>query len=266
MNEITEMTSKQKKKLQAEDFKRKYSRYWMVYWGLFFTAALSFICGVVLPFMREDIDVKLTWGTGMIAAFYALGFLTIGEGAFNFWFDKVVDSDPDNETQKKIAAVMIVTSALVSLSTALATSYIVAWYIKVFDAFLKIPAWAQKYIAIAIPVMVVVNVVAGVWFKWVSDEAFSERETNAKIREAQNNAIQAQAKARADYIAANAPLLARQMGQIEAQDDLDALQAQINEKRSKRGQAALSYNQDVRQLEVTPNGHKAEQDFTSRQR
>jgi hypothetical protein len=264
MNNQTEMTSKQRKQIQAEEFKRKYSRYWMVYWGLFFTAALSFICGAVLPFMREDINVELNWGTGLIAAFYALGFLTIGEGAFNFWFDKVVDSDPDNGTQKKIAGGMIGLSALVSLSTALATSYIIAWYIKVFDAFLKIPEWAQKYIAIAIPVVIVVNVVAGVWFKWVSDEAFSERETNARIREAQNNAIQAQAKARAAYIEANAPLLARQMGEIEAQDTLDALQAQINEKRSKRGQPVMSYNQDVRQLETSKNGNSAK-DFPGRQ-
>jgi hypothetical protein len=265
MNNSQEMTNKQKKQMQAEEFKRKYSRYWMVYWGLFFTAALSFICGLVLPFMREDIDVPLNWGTAMISAFYALGFLTIGEGAFNFWFDKITDSDPDNSTQKKIAATMIAVSAIVSLSTALATSYIIAWYIKIFDAFLQIPAWAQKYIAIAIPTVIVLNVVMGVWFKWVSDEAFSERETNARIREAQNNAIQAQANARAAYIEANAPILAQQMGQIEAQDMLDALQAQINEKRSKRHQTAqpvqttpiVAYPQNVSQPVISNNGNGA---------
>lgn len=264
MNE-QQMTSKQKKQMQAEEFKRKYSRYWMIYWGLFFTAALSFLCGVVLPFMREDIDVPLNWGTAMISAYFALGFLTIGEGAFNFWFDKVTDSDPDNGGQKWIAAVMIALSAIVSLSTALATSYIIVWYIRIFDTFLKIPPWAQKYIAIAIPVVIVANVVAGVAFKWISDEAFSERETNSRIREAKNKAIQAQAEARARYIEANAPILARQMGEIEAQDQLDALQAQINEKRSKRGQMAMQYNQDVRQLEQSDNGHGAK-DFQNRQR
>jgi hypothetical protein len=269
MSEHIEMTNKQKKQLAADEFKRKYQRYWLMYWGLFFVAALSFICGLVLPFMREDIVVRLTWGTLAVSLFYALGFLTVGEGAFNFWFDKITDSDPDNNTQKWIAGIMIALSGAVSLSTALATSYIVAWWIKIFDSFVTIPAWAQKYIAIIIPVMVIVNVAAGVMFKWVSDEAYSERENNARIREAKNRAIQAQAKARADYMEANAPILARQMGEIEAQDQLDALQAQINEKRSKRGQpveTSLSYQEIVRQLDELKNNnnHKAEPDPSSR--
>jgi hypothetical protein len=268
MNEHTEMTNKQKKQLAADEFKRKYQRYWLMYWGLFFVAALSFICGLVLPFMREDIVVRLTWGTLAVSLFYALGFLTVGEGAFNFWFDKITDSDPDNNTQKLIAGVMIALSGLVSLSTALATSYIIAWWIKIFDTFVSIPAWAQKYIAIIIPVMVIVNVAAGTMFKWVSDEAYSERENNARIREAKNRAIQAQAKARADYMEANAPILARQMGEIEAQDQLDALQAQINEKRSKRGQnpantPTVSYAQDVGQLDYLrpPHGDRQHPDL-----
>lgn len=237
--ESQEMTTKQKKKLAADDFKRKYARYWMIYWGLFFTAALSFLCGVVLPYMRTDVTVSLSWGTALISMFYSLGFLTVGEGAFNFWFDKITDSDPDNNIQKWIAGGMIALSAAVSLSTAIATSYIVTWWIGIFDKFLEIPAWAQKYIAIVIPVMIVVNVVAGVAFKWVSDEAFNERETNEIIREAESDARRIQAQARADYIAANAPKLARQMGEIEAQDALDAMKARINQQRVKRGELPI---------------------------
>lgn len=234
-----ELSDRQKRMLDSKNFQNKYGRYWMVYWGLIMVGTLSFICGLVLPFMRTDITVQLTWGTALVSLYYALGFLTVGEGAFKFWFDKITDSDPDNNIQTWIAGLMLLSSGLVSLSTALATSYIIAWWIKVFDTFVRIPPWAQKYIAIVIPVMVIVNVAAGVAFRWFSDDARSERSTNSIIREAENNAKRLQAKAKADYIAANAPALAQQLGEAEAQDILDAQQAAINEKRLARGQAAL---------------------------
>jgi hypothetical protein len=253
MNE--ELTNKQKKQLSAEEFKRKYSRWWLLYWGLFFLASLSFLCGIILPFMRDDITVQLTWATAFVSMYYAFGFLSVGEGSFKFWFDKVTDSDPDNNGQKIIAGIMLLVSGAISLSTAIATANIIAWWIGVFDTVVRIPPWAQKYIMLVIPIGIVANIAAAVLFRWVSDEAYSERQTNATIREAKNNALQTQAQARADFIAANAPILAQQMGEIEAQEQLDALQAQINQKRKTRGQSPIvmstQYGQTTEQPKLT---------------
>jgi uncharacterized membrane protein len=252
----TEMTSKQKKELAKIDFNRKFGRYWLIYLALGFTAILSFIGGLMLPFMKPDVNVPLTWGTAAAGLFYALGFIIIGEGAANFWFDKVTDQYPDNKAQKWIAGIMILASVLVSASTALATSYIIAYWVGVFDAFLTIPVWAQKYIAIAVPVMLVAHAVAGIAFKSVSDEAASERDSNGRIRQAQNDAAEARARAHADYVVANAPRLAQQMGEMEAENELDALRAKIMEQQSKRGQLNLSYNKDEAQVSLSDNGAK----------
>lgn len=231
---MTEMTSKQKKELKAAEFKRKFGRYWLVYVAIGFTAVLSFISGLLLPFMKPDIEVPLNWGTALSALMYATGFMLIGEGAALFWFEKVTDQDPDNIYQKIVAALMIVVSVATSLTTALAASYIIAYWVGVFDTFTGIPEWAQKWIAISIPVFMVVHVVSGIIFKSVSDEAFSEREANSKINQARNAMYEAQAQARANWWEQNAPILAEQMGRIEAEDELEALRAQIAQKQVKR--------------------------------
>lgn len=256
-----EMTSKQKKQIRAQEFARKYGRYWLLYFALGFTAILSFIGGLMLPFMKPDVTVPLTWATAAAGLFYAIGFILIGEGAANFWFDKVTDQDPDNNVQKWIAGIMIALSVIVSASTALATSYIIAYWVGVFDAFLTIPVWAQKYIAVVVPVMMVFHAVAAIAFKSVSDEATAERDARSRINQAQSEAAEAEARAEADYIVANAPYLAQQMGEMKARAKLEALAAQIKSEQTKLG---VSYNQDVRQLEVSKNG-KGTSDFPSRQ-
>jgi hypothetical protein len=263
MSDTNQMTSKQRKELGKKEFYRKFGRYWLLYGALIFTGILSFIGGLMLPFMKPDVVVPLTWGTAGAGLFYALGFLLIGEGAANFWVDKVTDSDPDNNAQKWIAGLMIAVSVLVSASTALATSYIIAYWVGVFDAFLTIPVWAQKYIAIAVPVVMVANAVAAIVFKSVSDEAAAERDANATIRLAENEAREARATARANWVKANAPRLAQEMGEMEAENDLDALRAKIREEKAKRNnsQPVYTYSQDVKT--VSDNG-KSAKDFTDR--
>jgi uncharacterized membrane protein len=256
-----EMTSKQRSDLKKQEFNRKYGRYWLLYLALGFTAILSFIGGLMLPFMKPDVNVPVNWGTVAAGLFYALGFILIGEAAANFWFDKVTDSDPDNGQQKWIAGLMIAASVIVSASTALATSYIIAYWVGVFDAFLTIPVWAQKYIAIAVPVMMVAHAVAGIIFKSVSDEAYAERDARARINQARNEAAEAKARAKADWIVQNSPRLAKEMGEMEAEAELENLRAKINSEKAKRGMT-VSYNQDVRQLE-NDNGNGSK-DFTSR--
>ena len=246
MSNQQEMTSKQKKELARQEFYRKFGRYWLVYAALGFTAVLSFISGLLLPFMKPGVEVELSWGTGLSALMYAVGFLFIGEGASLFWFDKITDSDPDNGWQTAVAALMIAAAVITSLATAMAASYIIAYWVGVFDTFTGIPAWAQKYIAISIPLMMVTHVVAGITFKSISDEAFSEREAKAKINQARNEMIESKERARAHWWQENAPRIAKEMGELEAEDELDALRAKIREQRVKRG--TLVYTKDVRQV------------------
>jgi hypothetical protein len=255
------MTSKQKKELKKQEFQRKFGRFWLIYLALFFTAVLSFISGLLLPFMKPGVDVPLNWGTALSAIMYGLGFLIIGEGAAFFWFERVTDQDPDNNGQMITAGLMIAVSVITSVTTALAASYIIAFWVGVFDTFTGIPEWAQKWIAISIPVMMVAHVVAGIIFKSISDEAASDRDANAEIVRARNEMAEARAKARAAWWRNNAPALAQQIGEMEAEDELDALRAKLAEGKSRRN----VYAQDVRQIKESDNGH-GPKDFQSRQR
>jgi hypothetical protein len=257
MSEGKEMTLQQKKEARKMEFHRKFGRYWLIYVTLAFTALLSFLGVIMLPFMKQGVDVPLTWATAIVGLYYGIGFILNGEGAANFWFEKVTDSDPDNTVQKIIAGLMIAASVVVSATTALATSYIIAYWVGIFDTFVSIPDWAQKYIAIVIPIMAVGHAVAGILFKSFSDEAVADREEKSRISAAQSEARIVQAKARADYITANAPALARRMGEMEAQDELDALSAKLEERRMKRGNIQPVYTKDIEQVGFSDNGNRS---------
>lgn len=248
-----EMTTEQKRGLRKQEG-RNFRRFWIIYAGLFCTAGLSFIAGLMLPFMRNDIDVKLTWSTFFVAVYYGFGFLSNGELAANFWFGKLTDQDPDNTIQKWIAWGMLGVSVGVIAATVVSAADLIAWWVGTFESFYEIPAWVQKYVVYVIPVMWVGNVVFAMLFRGVSDEARAEREAAATENQALSEARIAQATARASYVAANAPALARQKGELEAAAELEILQAQIDDKKRKLGLSVnRAYNQDVRQPTYNDN-------------
>lgn len=269
MNEQNGLTSEQKSSLRKLGG-RNFRRFWVIYVGLFCTALLSFASGLMLPFMRNDIVVPLTWGTFFVALYYGCGFLINGELAANFWFSKITDQDPDNSTQKIIAWGMLVVSIGIIAATCISAADMIAYWVGVFDVFYQIPVWVQKYVVYAIPVMWVVNFSMAMLFRGVSDEAVSEREEQARINRARTDAAIAEAKAYADYTIENAPALARQKGQMRAAAEIDILRAQIAEQHRKLGHnppnlPAVTYPQDVRQVEHGKNGKTAEQNFQNRQ-
>jgi hypothetical protein len=251
------LTSDQKRGIRKQGG-RNFRRFWPIYVFLFCTAGLSFASGLMLPFMRNDIVVPLTWGTAFVAFYYGIGFLTNGELVANFWFSKITDQDPDNSTQKYIAWGMLTVSIGVVAATCISAADMIAYWIGVFDVFYQIPIWVQKYVVYAIPVMWVVNAVMAMLFQGVSDEAIAKRESMARINRALSDAEEAEATAHADYIVANAPALARQKGQMKAAAEISILQAQIDEQKRKLitpVEPITSYAQDVRQLEHSNNGN-----------
>lgn len=251
MSNQTEMTSDQKaqmRKKQAENIKR----FWPIYVFLFFTAALSFISGLILPFMREDVKVLLNWGTALVALYYAIGFLSNGELMSGFWFGKLTDQDEDNTSQKIIAWSMLAISTCVVLATCVSAADMIAFWMGSFDAFYQIPVWVQKYVVYLIPVGWVVNWVMAVLFHSVSNEAIMAREQKARISKAMSDASIIEAQAYADQIVANAPALAKEKGRIRAQAEIDLMQADVDQRTSKLAPRrsvtpSVSYNQDVRQ-------------------
>jgi hypothetical protein len=267
-----EMSITQKRAFNRAEFQRRFGKYWLLYLVLCGTAVLSAVSGILLPF-RPDSSGYVTVNIGLIIAglYYAFGFLTNGEGATFFWQEKLTDQDPDNTAQKIVAWIAITVSVLTTLTTAAASAALIAFWLGEFNVFAVFPSWAQKWIVWAIPVMWVFHYVMAAIFKATSEEDEYKRETNAIVNRARNDMIRAKEQARADWWSNNAPAIARKLGEMEAQDELDAYEAKIEDRKSKRDKSrtasepTFSYSKDVGQLEVSDNGHGAK-DFQTRQR
>lgn len=227
---MSDLTPQQKRQIQKQEFKRKFQKYWLVYVALICTSILSAISGFLLPSEAKDGIIKITVITFFAGIYYAAGFLTNGEGAAYFWFDKLTDHDPDNTKQIWIASIMLGVSVLTIVITASAAASFLAYAIGALSEFQIMPRWAQVWVVWAIPVLWVVNLAAGMAFRSLSDEAEAERIANAKIREIQQNISFNKANAKAEYWQKNAPDLARQLGELEAQDEIDNMKVHIKSK------------------------------------
>lgn len=210
---------KQRRAFEAAEFKRKYSRYYMVYIALVGTGFLSGITGLLLPFTQNTEGAQAIVST-IAGLYFAIGFLTNGEIAANYWFGKLTDHDPDNNKQIYIAVASLALSVTVSLVTALASSLLIAYWLNIFPAFSGVPDWAQVWIVDVIPIMWVYNAVAGIAFKALSDEAQMDRMSKAYIREKENELKELKEEAKVKWWQDNAVGLYEEQGRREAEEEV----------------------------------------------
>lgn len=210
--------AKRQKAFRKAEFNRRFMKYHIVYIALFGTGALSMVTGFLLPFSTEG---ELGFSAWLAAAYFAFGFVTNGEIAANFWFEKLTDHDKDNGKQFAIAVFSLGASVIVSLVTALAASVLIAYWLGIFPAFTGIPDWAQVYIVDVIPVMWIYHAVAGFAFKGLSDEAEAERTAKAIIREKEIELIERKEQAKVDWWEQNAVSMYEEQGRKEAREHLE---------------------------------------------
>jgi len=219
MNELTPM---QKRAFKREVFQQKIGQYWLVYVALIGTGIMSFTSGILLPFPPDENGVATITVGGIFAAiFYATGFLTTGELAANFWFDKLTDHDKDNRIQVGIGVTMLVVAIATLLTTSLAAGAFIAYWLGIMEQFAVLPIWAQKWVVWAIPALWVSHLVAGIAFKALSDEAEADRDARATIREARVSIAKQKAVAKAEFWKTNATTIAQQLGELEAQEEIE---------------------------------------------
>lgn len=235
---MTDLTPAQKRQEATNKFIRKYGQYWLVYAALTFTAVLSFTSGMILPFTPDEYGYfAITFGGVLAGLYYSIGFTTNGELAANYWFDKLTDHDKDNTPQKIVAGLMLTISIGVSLTTALAAAAQIAFLLGALAEFRQFPAWAQEWVVWSIPTMWTLNAVAGMAFKAWSDEASAERDANAIIRTAKQEISKSRMDAKADYWRKNAPDIARKLGEMEAQAEIEAYSIRLKQPNPNRPQA-----------------------------
>src|SRR3972149_2624709 len=114
------MTPEEKRLYNKIEWKRKYGKYWLVYLALIGTGTLSAISGFLLPANETQGVIQLTSISIFAGVYYAIGFLSNGEGAAYFWFDKLTDHDEDNTPQIWIASSMLGLSVITIAVTAVA--------------------------------------------------------------------------------------------------------------------------------------------------
>jgi hypothetical protein len=231
MSDNNEMTPEQTRKFKRQEFQRKFGRYWLIYLALFGTGALSAISGLLLPAKVVNGDMQFTTVAVIAGIFYAIGFLTNGEGAAYFWFDKLTDHDKDNTAQQWIAGIFLSLAVGTILITSLAAGSFIAFAMGALTDFQVLPSWAQTWVVYAIPVLWVAHFSAGTAFKSMSDEAANERAANAKIRNVTQQITMKKADARAEYWTKHAPDLARQLGEMEAQEEINDYTIKLESKR-----------------------------------
>lgn len=210
--------TKRDKAFRKAEFNRRFMKYHIVYIALFGTGGLSLVTGLLLPFSTESNLGFVLWVAGI---YFAFGFVTNGEIAANFWFEKLTDHDKDNGKQFWIAVVSLGASVVVSLVTALAAAALIAYWLGIFPAFSGISEWSQVYIVDIIPIMWVYHAVAGFAFKALSDEAEAERTAKSIIREKEVELIEKKEQAKVDWWEQNAVAMYEEQGRKEAREHLE---------------------------------------------
>lgn len=229
--QFKELEPSEERKLKRAENRRKYGKYWLVYVALLITGTLSTTAGILLPMQPDDTgQVHMTIGVILSCIFYAVGFLATGEGASYYWFDKLTDSDEDNQPQVVIAIAMLALSVITSLTTAMAAGTFIAFLLGRLTAFQVMPLWAQNWVVYAIPIMLAAHMVCGMAFKALSDEAASERKARARVHKVQNDMARIKTEAYAKWYETHAPEQAKQLGELQAQQELEDVRIRLGQK------------------------------------
>lgn len=245
---MNELAPEEKRKLSKAETKQKFGRYWLIYVALIGTGLLSVAAGVMLPFQPDEAGfVAVNAFTVAAAIFYALGFVTNGEGAAYFWFDKLIDHDEDNTWQIVTAVTMLAVSVVTILMTSISAGVLIAYWLGQMEAYAVMPIWAQKWVVSAIPIMWVAHFVAGALFKALSDEASAERRAIGIIRKVKNDIAEEKANSKANWWKSHAPDFARKLGEMEAQQELEEYALKLRKQGSETRLPPMrpAYAQDV---------------------
>lgn len=174
------------------NWSNEWKHYWYVYLFLavsaLFTGTLAIYMGLspVLvteadgrKFLRFNDDL----GHIALAIVYFVAFIAVTEGAFGIAKWKYFTREENNEKQKWTMIIALGLAGLSILLTGIAGGTVIASNIAFLSEFVDIPPAAQKWVVVAIPVLIVLYTVLFSVYGLSSDQAASERIMREKERE-----------------------------------------------------------------------------------
>jgi len=227
--------SRQKEQQRREEVKRgmPWRQYWHLYLSLTGTGILTAFAGVYLglaPSQTGEIIFLSTWDALrriFFAAYYALSFLLVAEGATLFAKDKLLQRDVeivdgkimDVPAQRRSMTVMLWVSVLAVVGTSVAAGTMLAAWLGALDQFVTIPEASQMWIVLAPPALLVFDAICTLIYQGSSKQSELDRWVQQQKRMAEAAAQEIYASSYVDEYGRVAPAAAARAARVSAMTD-----------------------------------------------
>lgn len=206
--------------------------YWHLYVALAATGVLTVFAGVYLglaPTADGAIEFADAWDAVrriFFATYFGVTFFVVAEGAVLYSKNRLLARDVDEEgedsgAQRLSMGAMLVVSVLAVVITSVAAGQILASWLGALDKWLEIPAFAQAWVVVAPPILLVFYAVMSLVYQQASHRAKLERDIDRSKRQAEAEAYTAFANAYKEQYRAAAPSAARRAAVANAQRDAE---------------------------------------------
>ena len=188
---IKKMKDKRKavRSKQELDFYADMQKYWYVYVFLIVSAIFTGTLGVYMGLAPRRADNLIIWNTDiphiMMAAIYLVAFVTVTEAAFAIFKWLYFTREENNNAQKFASNIGMAVSGLSILGTGYAGGVVIASNIAFLSEYIDIPAGAQKWVVVAIPLLITIYTFLVTIYSLSSDSAASERLMREAKRESE---------------------------------------------------------------------------------
>jgi hypothetical protein len=180
---------KEKRTLDTMEFFSDVERYWYVYVFLLVSAVFTGTLGIYMGHSprldtTNNMIVFQTDGAHvMLAIIYCLSFVTVTEAAFAIMKWLYFSREENNDTQKYVAMLGMIVAGASILGTGAAGGMVIASNISFLTDYVEIPESAQRWVIIAIPVLITTYTFLVTAYSLSSEAAASERLTREQARE-----------------------------------------------------------------------------------
>lgn len=181
-------TTKKKQTARLLDWNNEFRKYFYLYIFLIvssiFTMTLGIYMGIAPKF--DAAAMTLTYQTDIVHLFlaliYAISFVTVTEVAFVIGKWLFFTREENNTSQRISMLVMMFVAGISILGTGIAGGMVIASNISFLTSFVEIPDGAQKWVVVAIPVLITFYTFLVTIYSLSSDSAASERLMNEMKR------------------------------------------------------------------------------------